>query len=126
MIYVLAWLAFVPLAIGNGVLREEVLRDALPELAAHQVSTAMLAVVFGAWAGFVVRRRPPRSPLRVGLLWLLLTVAFEFGFGRAVAGKPWSVLLADYDLTAGRVWGLFLVWVVLAPVVTAERPRAAD
>ena len=33
---------------------------------------------------------------------------FELGFGHWVAGHPWSRLLADYDLLAGRIWVLVL------------------
>jgi hypothetical protein len=33
-----------------------------------------------------------------------LTVLFEFGFGHYVMGTPWHVLVADYNLLAGRVW----------------------
>jgi apolipoprotein N-acyltransferase len=51
----------------------------------------------------------------VGLAWLALTVAFEFGFGHYAAGHSWSELLADYDPTSGRVWILIPLWVALAP-----------
>jgi len=48
-------------------------------------------------------------------VWLLLTLAFEFGFGHYVFGKPWSVLLADYRLDQGRIWTLVPVITLLAP-----------
>jgi hypothetical protein len=47
-----------------------------------------------------------------------MTVAFEFGFGHYVAGHSWSLLLADYNLLAGRVWSLFLIWITIVPYVT--------
>ena len=37
-------------------------------------------------------------------LWLGMTLAFEFLFGHYIAGKSWSLLLADYNLAAGRLW----------------------
>jgi apolipoprotein N-acyltransferase len=46
-----------------------------------------------------------------------MTVIFEFGFGHYVAGHSWSHLLADYNLLAGRVWFLFLIWIALLPYV---------
>ena len=44
----------------------------------------------------------------------MLTLAFEVGAGR-LSGKPWSVVLADYDLLRGRIW-------VLVPIVTFLAP----
>jgi hypothetical protein len=46
-----------------------------------------------------------------------LTVLFEFIFGRLVMKHPWSKLLADYNLLAGRLWLLVLLWLVIAPVL---------
>ena len=46
-----------------------------------------------------------------------MTVAFEFLFGHYVAKRPWRELLRDYNLFAGRVWLVVLVWVTLAPYV---------
>jgi hypothetical protein len=53
--------------------------------------------------------------VRVGVLWLLLTVAFELLFGHFVAGHSWARLFHDYNLSQGRVWGLFLLFVAAAP-----------
>jgi hypothetical protein len=43
---------------------------------------------------------------------------FEFGFGHYVLGTPWAELLADYDLSRGRIW-------VLVPIATAAAPALA-
>ncbi|MEW6447103.1 MAG: hypothetical protein AB1426_03305, partial [Bacillota bacterium] len=53
----------------------------------------------------------------IGLIWLVLTVAFEFGFGHFVMGHSWSRLLHDYNLLKGRLWVLVLLWVAIAPYV---------
>ena len=42
-----------------------------------------------------------------------MTVAFEFGFGHFVAGHSWQRLLGDYNLLEGRVWLLFLLWILV-------------
>ncbi|TCO83663.1 hypothetical protein EV699_10147 [Plasticicumulans lactativorans] len=116
--YLLAWLAMIPLAIANGALRELGYARRMGERRAHQCSTLTAIVVFGAYIALVVRTWPPASAaqaLAVGLLWLVLTVAFEFGFGHWGRGLPWRALLRDYDLRAGRLWPLFLAWLALAP-----------
>ena len=51
----------------------------------------------------------------VGLMWMVLTVLFEFGLGRYVLGDPWGNLVQARNLLDGRVWGLFILWVGLAP-----------
>jgi hypothetical protein len=66
----------------------------------------------------VMRLWPPASGEQawaVGALWLVLTLAFEFLFGRYVARKSWQHLFHDYNVLAGRVWVLIPAWVAAAP-----------
>jgi apolipoprotein N-acyltransferase len=56
-----------------------------------------------------------QEAVRVGLTWSVLTASFDFGFGHFVAGKSWRELAHDYDVTAGRVWIVILVWMAVAP-----------
>ena len=116
--YLLAWIPMVALAVGNGILRVTTYGRHMPELRAHQLSTLLGATVIGAYVWLAMRRLPPASPaqaLQIGLAWVILTVAFEFLFGHFVAKHPWTRLLQDYDLRAGRVWVLFLLWLAVAP-----------
>ncbi|HRH82541.1 MAG TPA: hypothetical protein PLW81_15995 [Thiobacillaceae bacterium] len=116
--YLLAWLPMVAIAIANGWLRQAGYGPYLSELAAHQVSTLTGALMFALYIYWVMRCWPPASARRawqVGLAWLAMTVAFEFLFGHFVAGHYWTRLLADYDLTAGRVWPLVLLWLLPPP-----------
>jgi hypothetical protein len=53
----------------------------------------------------------------IGVIWLILTIGFEFGFGHYVAGNSWEKLLADYNILNGRVWSLFLVWMAVMSFV---------
>ena len=50
------------------------------------------------------------------LFWFILAI---------VAGHSWARLLADYNLFAGRVWSLFLVWITVAPYVTWRLANAS-
>lgn len=61
------------------------------------------------------RIRTGIQALAIGCIWLMLTPSFEFLFGHYVMGHPWSRLLYDYDLFAGRVWFLVLVITALLP-----------
>lgn len=44
-------------------------------------------------------------------------LAFEFVFGRYVAGHSWARLMADYNILAGRLWVFFLLWMLVMPFV---------
>lgn len=118
--YILAWVPMVVIAVANALLREKVLAKRLSELRAHQVSTATGVLLFGIYIWVLIRIWRPESPgqaVIIGLTWLGLTVAFEFLFGHYVVGHPWSRLLHEYNLFAGRVWVIILIWVTLAPYI---------
>ena len=118
--YAIAWIPMVLIAIANGALRQFWYGNYVSELHAHQISTIVAMLLLGAYVWLVVRLWPPASAheaLGIGALWLTLTIAFEFLFGRYVAGHTWSRLLHDYDLLAGRIWILVPVWVAVAPYV---------
>lgn len=108
----------VLIAILNGVMREATYGKYLNELQAHQVSTGIGVLLFGLYIGAISRFwgfDSAEQALTVGCIWLGLTVAFEFTFGHYVAGHAWTKLLADYNILAGKLWVLVLVWITLAP-----------
>ena len=116
--YMLAWVPMVIIAIGNGFLREKIIAKYVKELQAHQLSTVTLILFFGIYIWIILTLWKPISAqqaIRIGMYWLVLTIAFEFLFGFYVAGHSWSRLLQDYNLFAGRVWSLVLIWVTIAP-----------
>jgi hypothetical protein len=61
-----------------------------------------------------------------GMAWLLMTLAFEFGFGALVQHRKIDEMLAAYTFRDGNIWPLVLVLVVtlLSPVL-ARRARLA-
>lgn len=116
--YTIAWLPMVVIAIVNGAMREAGYKKFLGELRAHQVSTVTGIALFGLyiWAlSLWWKIESPAQAVTIGLIWLVLTVAFEFGFGHFVMGHSWSRLLHDYNLLKGRLWVLVLLWVAIAP-----------
>lgn len=55
-----------------------------------------------------------RGALAVGALWVVLTLAFDFGLGRAT-GASWGNILIDYDLLHGGMMPLGLLAMGLTP-----------
>jgi uncharacterized membrane protein YhdT len=118
--YACLWLPMVFIAIANGLIREKWYGRYLSELRAHQLSCLIGLILFGIYIWMVMRLFSPATKtqaLSVGMLWLGLTVGFEFLFGHYVAGHSWSRLLQDYNLLAGRLWLLILLWITLAPYI---------
>lgn len=118
-IYALFWLGMPILAILNAGLREKVYKNISGELFAHQLSTAILIVFIGIYTWLISlgwKLESTGQALIVGVIWLALTISFEFGFGRLVMKHSWQRLLHDYHILKGRVWILILLWTFLAPL----------
>jgi hypothetical protein len=91
---------------GNGAIRDFTYAKRMDDLAAHQLSTVSCILFLGiVTLGFVRLCRPAsgRQAISICLLWLALTVAFEFLFFHFVGGHPWSELLDNYDELNGRI-----------------------
>lgn len=118
MRYLLAWVAMLLVAMLNGGLRDFTYGKYLPELLAHQLSTLSGIALLGVVIYLFMRRWPfisAQQALAVGMFWMVLTMAFEFLFFHYVGGHSWAELVANYDLSRGRLWPLVLAWVALAP-----------
>jgi hypothetical protein len=118
--YFIAWIAMVLIAIVNGTIREVFFKQPLGDLRAHQLSVVVGSILFGTFIWMMIRRWKLTSvaeAVRIGLQWLVLTVAFEFLFGHFVAGNSWERLLNDYNIFEGRLWIVILIWVAVAPVL---------
>ena len=115
--YFLAWFPMLVLAILNGMLREAAFRKFLEEAEAHRLSTVTLIFIFAGYILFIIHRYPPAGggqAWSIGLMWLLLTLAFEFGFGR-YRGQSWEQMLGEYNVFKGKLWVLVPLWVAVAP-----------
>lgn len=120
------WLVILVLAILNGVLREHALIPAWGNFAGLVASGSILAVCIflvaiaaAPWYG----RLAARQWLLVGLFWLLLTLAFEFTFGRMVQHKSWAELFEAYRFQGGNIWPLVLFATFVSPWLAARLRR---
>lgn len=118
--YILAWFLLLVAAVTNGIIRQSFFLDKMEELHAHQLSTFTGILLFALIVWGLSRIWPLESAAQawtIGFIWLGMTLAFEFLFFHYVGGKPWDVLLRDYNILEGRVWPLILVWVTVAPYI---------
>ena len=116
----IAWLGGVVIGVANGVAREATYGRRMGERTAHNVSTITAMTAFAGYFSLLQRRWPlasEREALEIGGRWLVMTLAFEFAFGRLVAKQSWQELLADYNLAKGRSWPLVLAWIGAGPAM---------
>jgi hypothetical protein len=107
----------------NGIFRNTFMTPHIGELGGHVVSTIILSALFILITLFLINWLDPKSKkdaLTIGLLWLLMTVSFEFLAGHFLFGHPWSKLFADYNIAKGRIWTLLLVVTFMAPMLSAK------
>ena len=120
---VAVWFGILLLASLNGAVRSAWLIPWLGETLGRAISTLVLsAVVFLVTWMTIEWIRPATTvdAVKISLLWLVLTLAFEFLVGHYVFRQPWPALLEDYDISRGRIWVLVLVLILLSPLWTAR------
>ncbi len=117
------WLLLVAVAIGNGVFRDTVLsRMSSPALALplSGVILALLILLVAFLSVPLVASRRARVYWSIGLLWVSLTLAFEFLFGHYAAGKPWKEIWQVFNVAHGNLFLLVLLVTGLAPRLAAR------
>ncbi|WP_440952649.1 hypothetical protein [Methanococcoides sp. FTZ1] len=112
------WVLLVFLAIINGISRGLYV-PYTGELLAHQMSSVIFStVIFVVTYAFLKYSGVSGTSVQfiyVGLMWVSLTVSFEFLFGHFVVGHSWDRLLHDYNLLEGRIWLLVLIVTAISP-----------
>jgi len=118
---VIIWILLAAVAVANGVFRNALVTPRLGEQRAHLLSTGMLCIlIFALTLAFIkwIGARTALEASLTGLLWVGLTLTFEFLAGHFAFGHSWQKLLADYNIRQGRVW-------IVVPIVTYLSPRWA-
>ena len=118
--YIAAWLPMVILAILNGTIRDFTYGQFTSDHLAHQLSTFSLIIVFSVYVWLLNRKWPlesARQAALVGLIWLILTVAFEFAMGLFISGQSWEQMFQAYNILSGNLWLLVPLAVAVLPTV---------
>jgi hypothetical protein len=112
------WLVILIAAMVNGLVREKVLTPVFGEQISLPLSgiTLSLLILLVAWllvpsAG----KHSGRTFVLIGLLWVVLTLAFEYLFGHYFLGRSWAEVNEVFDLTDGNLLLLALCTAALAP-----------
>jgi hypothetical protein len=119
---VAVWVLILLFAIVNGALREAVLIPKLGKPVALVLSGLLLSCIIlmlAVWLAHWMRLDTRSRCLYVGLLWVSLTLAFEFGFG-TIRGQSLAELLEPYTFKGDNIWPVVLVVTLFAPLVGAR------
>ena len=81
-------------------------------------SAIILAIAYFTMRWIGAQR--PNELLLVGLIWLVLTMTFEFLFGRFVAGLSWEWIASDFNLLAGGLMLLGLLVLIFSPMIASK------
>ena len=117
------WLVLIVAEILHGIARGIFLVPHVGEFRSNQIGVftgsviiLVIALAFVRWIG-VFRTT---DLLAVGLLWLILTLAFEILFGRFVVGASWERLAADYNVSEGGLLPFGMLVLVLSPLIAGK------
>lgn len=118
----LIWAAIIPLAIINGIFREAALNLVMSAYAAMVVSGILLSLfIIALTIIFIpkIGRTDAATYIKMGLVWILATVVFEFAFGFA-GGEEFSQMIKAYDITTGNLWLLVVLTTGASPWIAAK------
>lgn len=88
-------------------------------LVAHQIGMSTQIVYISIFAFFLLRfvkKYETKDLAHVGLLWLGLTLLFEWG-GSLAIGRPVQEILIGWNIVAGYMWPYVLLSYLLSPLM---------
>lgn len=115
------WLIIIAAETINGAMREIFVVPVVGIHLAKQISFAsaivlitVITLYFIQWIGATELR----GLLVVGLLWAVLTFAFEVILSMGVAGLNWAKIIADFNPLSGGLMSYGLAYLLVIPVIT--------
>jgi hypothetical protein len=117
------WLLVMAVEFVHGTVRWIFLRPRVGDFRSGQIgvftgTVLILLVVYlcEPW----LRARSHGERLQIGVLWLGLTLAFEFSFGHYVMHRSWESIGAEYDLLHGGLMPIGLLIFALSPWIASR------
>jgi len=115
------WLLMLPLAILNGGFRDYVTTPLIGDFARPLSGIILCLLIFAVslWLVPRVGRGKCGTYIKMGVIWLILTVLFEFGMGFAI-GETYYEMLRAYDITSGNLWLIVVIFIGITPYLIAK------
>jgi len=125
---ILIWVLFIPLGILNGGFREMYLMTWAPENYALPMSGIILCLSIFLVSYVLIPRIGKGEPeiyLKMGVLWVVLTILVETMLGFAM-GNTLTELLKAYDVMTGNFWLLVVLFVGIVPWTVVKIKEKID
>lgn len=119
------WLLIMAVETFHGIARRLLLEPLTGDLRARQLGVLAGSLLIYFITYLTVRwLRSSRIVhlIVIGCIWVFLTIVFEIGLGR-ITGLSWERILSDYDPRTGGLMSFGLIFMLLAPWLTAKQKR---
>lgn len=118
---IVIWFGIVPLAFINGAVREVVLMPLMGQSALPFSGVTLCVMVFGLSYAFIPRlgKGIRGAYIKIGLLWIVATILFEFLFGFFI-GETFSNMLNSYNFLTGNLWSFVVLFIGFSPWFVAK------
>jgi hypothetical protein len=117
------WLIIIFAEIIHGVLRGLFLVPVVGDFESRQIGVftgsfiiLIIACKTVRWIGAKIKT----ELMITGLIWMLLTIAFEISFGRIVMNSAWERILSDFNIFNGGLLSLGMLFLMLSPLIAAK------
>lgn len=119
------WVLLLVVAILNAAVRDKLLAPLLGQEIALPLSGILLSILVFLITLALIPLLGTGTTASihywlVGLMWLLLTIVFDFTFGHYFMRKRWSQLIEIYSVSTGNLWVLVLLVTTISPYVAAK------
>jgi len=120
----LIWLMIIPLAFINGAFRELFLESRIG-FYANPVSCVILCILaFLVSLIFIPRlgNGTKKIYMKMGLLWIILTVIFETILG-FLMGNTFKEIINAYNCTTGNFWLFVVIFIGIIPILVVKSKK---
>ena len=122
----IVWVCIIFVEVLHGIARTLFVAPAFGDFRARQIGvfTGSILIVFVAMLSIGwLRPASIREAAHVGIVWVVLTLAFEIAFGRFVVHATWARIASDYDLSRGGLLPIGLLVLAGAPLIAGKLRR---
>ena len=117
------WLIIIVAESIHGTIRQVFLAPVVGDFTARRIAVFSGMILIFLITYFFVRwiNAPSvKSLFAIGLIWVILTVLFEFGLGVFIFNYSRQRMFEDYDLSHGGLMGFGLLFMFFAPLSAAK------
>jgi hypothetical protein len=120
------WVVIIVAESLHGIARVVFLQPRVGDFKVRQIAvftgSAMILAIAGASVRWIGAARVS-ALLRIGLLWLGLTLGFEILLGRFLMRYSWEKIASDYNILKGGLLPIGLLVLTISPLLAARARR---